>query len=586
MRKRLPSRDGFRPGSPWGSQASKLSEFMNSLTKKVLIFALVMAAIAATGWFGRKAWKNHTEQTLLAQARQDIAKKAWHDTDLCLRRAIQINPMSVEASRLIADTLEIQGSPEALSWRVRVAKLQPDNVTNRYSWAQTALREQNLPSATEALAGIDEKYKTSAEFYKLAGAVAWNSGQAAEAEKQYSAALSLEPDNPTIILNLATIDLASTNRAIADAGHATLDQLSSSTNAALRMVALKHLLTYAVDRKSFNEALAYSARITREPSATFGDNIDYLQLLRVTKNDNYRPYLASLKKSTVYSPVDAYALGHWMMQVENPGTALNWFRSLPPQTGTNQLIQLATTDALVGLKDWHGLLLSVQQQDWGEAEFYRFALESLAQRSLGQEAVSQESWRHALHLAATQPEHLSQLAQVTAVWGWKPEKVAVLEEVTDKFPKEKWASDQLSAQLYADGNTRGLQELLSRLQTANPDDARLENNLANVLLLRKSDLDKAFNLAKEAYGTSPDDPFVISTYAYSLLLQNNTNEALKVIGGLKPEYLRVPAIAAYYGVIEAQTGHKELAREPLARAQQAKLLPEEKEMVQFAIARL
>ena len=557
---------------------------MNSLTKKALILALVMVTIAAAGWFGRKAWKNHTEHSLLAQARQYIAKNDWHDTDLCLRRIIQINPTSIEGSRLIANVLEAEGSPDALSWRIRVVKLQPDNVTNRFSWAQTALKDQNVRSAAEALASMDDKYKTTAGYYKLAGAVAWKSGQAAEAEKQYSAALRLEPDNPAIILNLATIHLTSTNRAVADAGRAALEQLS--TNAALRMVVLQHLLTDAVDRKAFNDALAYSKEITREPSAKFADSIECLQLMRVTKSEDYTPWLASLKKNATYSPADVYELGRWMILSENPGTALKWLRSLPPQMGTNQPIQLIITDCQIALKDWNGLLGSMQQQDWDENDFYRFALESLAQRSLGQKTLSQESWQHALHLAAARPGHLAQLVQITGTWGWAPEKIAVLQEAIDKFPQEKWAVDQLTAQLYADGDTRGLEELLSRIQTVNPADVRLENNLANVLLLRKSDLDKAYRLAREAYETSSNDPFFISTYAYSLLLQQKPDEALKVISGLKPEYLQLPSVAAYYGVIQAQTGHKDVAREPLARAQKGKLLPEEKEIIRSAIARL
>ncbi len=231
------------------------------------------------------------------------------------------------------------------------------------------------------------------------------------------------------------------------------------------------------------------------------------------------------------------------------------------------------------------MLAAVQTKDWGRAEFYRFALKSLALHSLGQDTASQAAWQRALRLASDQPDQLAQLAQITGLWGLTSEKIAALQEAIDKFPQEKWAVDQLTAQLYADGNTRGLEELLSRIQSINPDDVRLENNLANVLLLRKSELDKAYRMAKEAYDKSADNPFFISTYAYSLLLQNKPDEAVKIIGGLKPKYLQIPSVAAYYGVIEAQTGHKDLAREPLARAEKGKLLPEEKQMVQFAMGR-
>ncbi len=62
--------------------------------------------------------------------------------------------------------------------------------------------------------------------------------------------------------------------------------------------------------------------------------------------------------------------------------------------------------------------------------------------------------------------------------------------------------------------------------------------------------------------------------------------ALKVINGLNPEFLKIPAVSAYYGVIQAQTGHKNLAREPLVRAEKGNLLPEEKALVKYAMSQL
>ena len=99
-----------------------------------------MAAVAAAGWFGRKAWKHYMERNLIAQANQYIAAGDLQDTGICLRRVLQINPMSVDATRLIANMLEAEGSPDALSWRIRAAKLQPNNITNCFMWVQTALK--------------------------------------------------------------------------------------------------------------------------------------------------------------------------------------------------------------------------------------------------------------------------------------------------------------------------------------------------------------------------------------------------------------------------------------------------------------
>jgi hypothetical protein len=66
------------------------------------------------------------------------------------------------------------------------------------------------------------------------------------------------------------------------------------------------------------------------------------------------------------------------------------------------------------------------------------------------------------------------------------------------------------------------------------------------------------------------------------LLQNKPDEAVKVLSDLKPEHLEIPSIAAYYGVVQASSGHRDVAKTPLERAEAAPLLPEEKEIVHLA----
>src|SRR5580658_7678111 len=190
---------------------------MKSITIKALAFALAIVAVAAVGWFGRKTYKMVTERRLLAQAQQYRHDKNIRETALCLQRAIQINPFSLEAAQMMADLLEDGGSPAELSWRIRAAQLKPADMKYRFDWAKTAFRLQDLRSAADALTGVDESGKKTATYHKLQGQLVWSINDAAEAEKQYSDALKLEPGNQMVVLNLATIHLASTNPAIADA---------------------------------------------------------------------------------------------------------------------------------------------------------------------------------------------------------------------------------------------------------------------------------------------------------------------------------------------------------------------------------
>ncbi len=559
---------------------------MNSLAKKTLIFALALAAVASVAWLGRKAYHAATERRLLAQAQQYLGQKDLRNASICLRRALQVSPMSVEASRLTANMLEEMGLPSALNWRIRTAQLKPADMDYRFAWAKTALSLHDLKSAADALSGTDESNKSTATYHKLNGALAWESHQAAEAEKQYLEALRLEPTNAVVMLNLATIRLASTNAAIANAARLSMEQMAASTDPEIHGTALRFLATDAKAQKLYSKAISYSKQLLQDPSATFSDKLVYLQLLREAKSFEFFAWRASLEKEAESSPASAFLLGKWTATADNPATALAWLEKLSPAVQTNQPVPLIITDCQVALKDWSALLTLVNKEDWGDLNYYRLALESLAQRGLSEETASTAAWQKAVRQSTHRLDSLSRLAQVTTAWHWTPEHNEILERITEVFPKETWAADQLVAQLYAQGNTLGIETLLTRIQASDPTDPRLKNNLANVFLLRNTEAQKAYRLAKEAYDTAPENPFFASTYAYSLLLQNKGEEADKVFTHVKAEYLQIPSVAAYYGVVEEQCGHHDIAKGSLARADSGKLLPEEKELVRLAESRL
>lgn len=565
-------------------RGAQLFKVMNHILKKALVFVVVMTIVAGVCWGGRRAYKRSLERHLIAQAQQYIKEKDWRDTSLCLQRVLQVNPFSVDGSRLIANLLEAEGSPAALSWRVRLAKLQPDNVTNRLVWAETALKVQDYKSAATALDGVDGKARQTAAYYKLSGALAWATGQPVQAEAEYAKALALEPTNQVVAVNLATVRMASTNAAVAQAARASMNQMASDP--VIRLVVLRSLMLDAVARRDLQQAVAYSEEVVRDPSATFDDKVKHLELLRVDKNPAYSSWCATLKEAARYSSVNAAALGNWMINAEGAIFALEWLQRLPQSVQTNQPIPILITGCEINLKKWNDLDEYLAQQSWGPADYYRFAAMSLALRSLGQETAARNAWERADLLAEHQPGSLTQLAQASSVWGWTPERTEVLQQIVDEFPLDKWAVEQLSLQWYSQGATAKLQDLFSKSQLADPSDIHIKNNLANVLMLRKTDLDKAYRLAKEAYDDSPNDPFIVSTYAYSLMLQSKSDEALKLLDNLKPQYLQNPSVAAYYGIIEAESGHKDLARPCLARADKAKLLPEEMQMVRLAQASL
>lgn len=555
---------------------------MSGYIRKALICIAVMAVVAFAGWFGRKAYRQVTVRQLTTEASHYLQKKDLHNAGLCLQRAIAINPLNVEANELTADLLEEEGAPAALNWRIRTAQLQTNNIEYRFAWAQTALKMNNLPSTIQALRGVGEKFRSTAQFHKLAGALAWNLNDPIDAEKEYSAALQLEPTNIAVVLNLATVRLVSTNKAVADTARQTLQSIP--TNSPLYLTAIRYLAVDATAHKSFNRAIYFSQEIVNDPKAGYADKLAHLQILHQANSPQFEAWQTALEKDASHSPFHAYALGHWLQVNESPAVALRWLQSLPHDIQTNQPVPMGITDCQIALKDWNGLLAVVQNQDWDELNYYRLSLESLGLRSTGDNLVADSEWQRAVLLSSHRLDRLSALNQVTASWGWTAERIGVLQEIISEFPNETWADEQLVALFYADGKTQEIADLLDKMYSTDPSNIRLKNNLATVLLLLKSDLPKAQRLALESYNSSTNNPFFACTYAYSLLLQSKPNEAVKIFNSFRPEYLKNPSIAAYYGVVEAEAGNRSAAREPLKLAETARLLPEEMALVRQAAA--
>jgi Tfp pilus assembly protein PilF len=557
---------------------------MNAFVRKTLIVIVVMALVAVSGWAGRKIYHKATMNRLVAEAGGYLEKQDLKQASLCLRQAMSINPLDVKANKMMADMLEEAGSPAALGWRIRAVQLQTNNVEFRFDWARTALKVNEPASAAQALRGVDEKYRSTAEYHKLLGALAWDMHSAREAEKEYSEALRLEPTNQVVTLNLATVRLVSTNAAEVAAARLTLEQVP--TNSPLHLTSLRYLTTDAMNHKAFDRALFFSQEVVRDPKVAYADKLTHLRVLEADKNGSFDGWLASLKEEAAHSAPHAYVLAHWLQSDKSPTVALRWLQSLPTELQTNMPVPLAITDCQIALKDWPGILTVVQKQDWEDLNYYRLCLEALANRNAGETLAEKSAWRRAFLMSSSHLDRLSKLNQLTAGWGWTDERNEVLQEISSSFPKETWAGDELVAQCYADGKTHALADVLAKLYAANPTNMRLKNNLATVLMLLKAEPDKAHRLALESYSSSTNNPFFACTYAYSLLLQSKPDEALKVISTLSTNNLKIPAIAAYYGVVEAETGHKNVAKEPLQLALSARLLPEELDLVRKAETRL
>jgi Flp pilus assembly protein TadD len=564
----------------------------------ILSFCVALLLISYAGYRGYRAWKNNH---LMRLGHAFLAKSDSRNAVLAMQQLLRSDPNNLEATRMMAEITDASRSPSALLWRSRVVELDPHSFPDRIALAQTALAMRDYASATNALERVDPADKKTATYHNLAGEVAAAANQLAEAENHFLEASRIEPQNPSPQLNLAVVRLHGTNTSDTVEARSVLQRLAANpTNSVLRCQALRELTMDAAFHKRVDAALALSKQLMQETNSLFTDRILRLEMLLEARDAEFKPALANSQREAAADPSKIYELATWQMANSSPGETLNWLRSLPLKTQTNQPTTLMITECYLGAKDWHGLNSWLDKQDWGELEFIRHAYMSRALRGLELNDTAKTEWEQALSSAggqkrslvmllglSTNPDNVAlsgekqsfiMLLRLAAQWKWTNEGEDLLWTIVTRYPQERWAEQALTQLLFANGQTRSMMRLFSQDLKRTPSDLKAKNNLAFTAMLLDAKEFKPFDLAREVYQQAPTNASYASTYAYSLYLQGKKAEALKVMQQIPPKDLESPYRAGYYGLILNATGKPTEARVYLDRTSKVLLLPEERKL--------
>ncbi|MCX6927948.1 MAG: hypothetical protein NT154_32775 [Verrucomicrobia bacterium] len=544
---------------------------------KKIIFAGVLAVVVLLGlWhYARPAYKQHQETGAIVQARDFLAKGDFPNASLSARQALHSNPGNLEACRIMADLAEMARSPLVLDWRRRMVDLDP-TIENRLRLASAALRSQGppYPLAAQTLDDLKDSATNVAAYHSVSAELDLRLKKTAEALDHFERASRLEPTNELYQLNLAVLQLQSTNAAALPAARATLERLRASTN--VGAVALRWLVAESLRREGLASAQQFSRQLLADPHSQADDRLQHLSILHQSKQPEFGPYLATLQKNAMTNASEIYGISAWLISHGQVDDALEWLTHLSVKVRSEQPVPLALVDCYLTRKDWTALETSLSEQKWGKLEFLRFAFLSRAAAEQNQKLANDARWRTALREAGDRLGPLTSLLSLATNWGRKQAREDLLWQIGQRFPRERWTLRELERTYLAAGNTRGLNKVYSSTASFDPKNFAAKNNLAATSLLLRVNLPRAHELAKEVFSQRPEDAIVVSTYAYSLHLQKKTKPGLAALEKLKPEALQNPSVALYYGLLLSASGQTNQAGQYLGIAQKAQLLPEEK----------
>jgi hypothetical protein len=576
---------------PNDAMARRSSSEASNPVRKIerIYFRLVLGIVggivlvALLGWGALRAYHAWQERHLVGRAAGFLSGGNLKTAALSARRALQLNAQSVDATRMMADIAERTGDGTELAWRRQVHDLAPEAIDDALALVRAALRANDLPLAERTLQGLGATADRTAAYHAARGRLAEMRNKPAEAETHWARAAELAPQDTGYQVQLAMVQLGSTDPAKRDAALASLERLRADPKQ--RAAATRALIIDGGTRGADPQRLrALASDLQSYPDAVFSDRLIYGEILRQLRDPAYPDYAAKLETDALANAADLAGLLTWMTGSGNVADAVRFAGTVPPEMAAKWPVPLALAEAFAKAEDWAGVQRIAGDKNWAAYEFLRNAYLTRAFRGEGRQLEADQRWAQAQKEAAPQPQAVLLLARTVSGWGWQKETIDLLWMLT-KAQETRLEALQLLYQHYAkNADTGGVYRVLLQSTEITPEDLTMQNNLAQVSLLLEADPERARKIAAELVRKEPGNAAFVSTYAFSLYARGDFEAARKAMETLTPEQLEEPSIAAYYGIVLAAAGEKEKARAYLARGAEAFLLPEEKALIAKAEA--
>jgi predicted Zn-dependent protease len=558
----------------------------------VAIAGFVIAFLAGVFFFsyGSKLYVNWRERRLLQQASTLLQEGEFSKAAQIAQELARQHPDSLDALSILADTAEKQNLDEAVAWRERIARLLPKNSESQLNFASAALRFGKLDLAREALNRVSAGDRDSAAFHVVAGWLARAEGNFAEQEEQFAAAVKKEPQNDLYQFNLAALQIRSKDAEKSKKAWDTLERLK--TIAPYRTGALRALLNDAVERNDLTAADGFAQQLQMSPEVTFGDYLLCLNFYRKLDEKQFRQLLEKVKPFAARNASDLGSLLEWMNQNGLAGEVVKWIDRLPLARLRSPPASVAIADAYATVKNWSRLKRWTRTGNWGDTEYLRLAYDAIAQRHLRSGSDSKTNsefetlWQSADELSRSESERELTLARLATKWQLANQVEDLWMRVEENPTMRREALNNLRQLYRAKDETSKLYEVLQRLHESSPNEAPITADLARLALDLGENTERAHQLAKEAYDRAPNDVNCAVSYAFSLHRLGRNEEALAIVQSLPPDQLHDPHAAVYIGLLLAEGNELEEAKDYIAAAENGKLYPEEKKLLEEAKTKL
>lgn len=556
-----------------------------------LIISLFVVLGFGVGLFGfasvHQGWNRWRKTRLLAEASDRLEHNNLNEAEVRARKALAIDPKSLVATRILAETTEKQNRAETVAWRAQIAQLDP-RLENELNLASAALRFGRFDVARNALGRVAPEDREKAAYHIVAGWLYRAQGNIAEEERHFAAAVAQEPTNDVYQFNLAVLQILSPDPGKNAAARSQLERLSKVPE--FRAEALRALLDNALRQNQIDTANELAQALQMSPQVTFADYLLCLDLYRKLSSEKFDALLDKVKPVAAREGHDLAQLLGWMNKNGLAGAGLKWSDKLSADLTNRSPVAIAVAEALARTKNWSRLKRWTRGSSWGDDDYLRLAYQAYAARRSRRTAAESEAefdalWNSAMAAAAARPEHEVALARLASTWDLTQEAEQLWLRVAKVPAERREALDALYALYRAANDLPNLRLTAERLHESSPEEVGLAANAARFALLLENNPASGRDLAKQAYEKAPHDPAATVTYAFALYGIGRTAEGIRILEKLPPDQLNDPHAAVYAALLYDDANQLDAANNYIALARGGSIFPEEKQLLEEITSR-
>lgn len=536
--------------------------------------------------YGPRAYRNWRETNSLKLASKMLEKEDFEGATRAAREVLQLHRDSLAAFYILAEASEKQNRPETVAWRAQIARLEPQNLDSQLNLASAALRFGQLDTARKALEMVAPAQRDRAAFHVVAGWLARAQGNDADVEMHFAAAVEKEPANDLYQFNLAVLQIRSPAPEKSDEARKVLERLSKVQ--AYRAGSLRALLSDAVQKDELERADTLAQDLQMSPQVTFSDDLLCLEFYRKLDQKKFSALLEKVKPVAARNPVDLALLMDWLNKNGLSAEVLKWMEKLPAEVTTNPPAAVAIAEAYAEVKNWSRLKRWTRSGGWGDSEYLRLAYQAYGakqSRQTSSDAEFSALWHSAERAAADRTDREINLARLATKWGWSVEAEQLWLRVSKDAPLRREALDALFRIYRASNDLSNLYRTAQRLHESSPNEIGTAANYARLALLVDQNPAEGHRVAKETYDRAPTDVNAAMTYAFSLYGLGRSAEGIEIMKKLPSEGVHDSHAAVYAAILLLDENQVAAAEEYIAAARAGPIYPEEKKLLDEAIAK-